>query len=92
MQVLETIVATGCYECHLDSQTPEVHLCFKYAQASQHSSDENVPLAVKWNMQEVNEFIGKLGFTDSLRDVKCRIKHFYHIHEVCSVHTYLIFN
>lgn len=82
MQVLEAIIGTGYYEYYLDSQTPDFQLCFKFAQATLQPLEESVPLIVKWKIEEVNEFIAKLGFIDSSRDVKCHIKRFYHVHEV----------
>ena len=82
MQVLEAIIATGYYESHMDSLTPEYQLCFRYAQASLQTTEDGAPLAVNWDRQQVNEFIAKLGFIDSSRDAKCYIKHFYHVNEV----------
>eukprot|EP00731_Ephydatia_muelleri_P036542 Em0275g1a len=73
MQVLEAIIGTGYYEYCLDSQMPEFQLCFTFATPQ--------PLEEKWKIQQVNEFIAKLGFIDSSRDVKCHIKRFYHVHE-----------
>ena len=38
-----------------------------------------------WNMEQINDFVMKLGFLDAQKEGGDRIKHFLHINEVRSV-------
>ena len=52
-------------------------------QESQNRHDTLVVNVQRWNSEQINDFVRKLGFLDTEKEGGDNIKHFLHVNEVC---------
>ena len=92
---LDSIISTGNYLFLTpDTSSSGAELIIEYNPSTLHqfpphtlltpiqpsSSDDNMQ---RWNNEQINDFVRKLGFLDSEKEGGNKIKDFLHVNEVC---------
>ena len=92
---LDAIITTGNYLfLTLDTSSSRAELMLEYIPSHkspptpsfpsiQLSDPELVVIIQRWNSEQINDFVRKLGFLDREKEGGDKIKHFLHVNEVC---------